>query len=75
MDVYGAIKEALTDSEYDAGEYLREEQLAGRLGVSRTPVREALRRLDAEGWVETRPNYGVRVKFWTLQDAKEIFEA
>ncbi len=43
--------------------------------MSRTPVREALRRLDAEGWVETRPNYGVRVKAWTLQDAREIFEA
>lgn len=70
-----AIKEALAGGEYGAGQYLREEQLARGLGVSRTPVREALRRLDAEGWVETRPNYGVRVKAWTLQDAKEIFEA
>ncbi|MBY4867680.1 GntR family transcriptional regulator [Burkholderia anthina] len=74
-DVYGAIKEAVSSGRYGAGEYLREEQLARSLGVSRTPVREALRRLDAEGWVEARPNYGVRVKAWTLQDAREIFEA
>ncbi|AET94816.1 GntR domain-containing protein (plasmid) [Burkholderia sp. YI23] len=74
-DVYLAIKDALAGGQYGAGQYLREEQLAKGLGVSRTPVREALRRLDAEGWVETRPNYGVRVKAWTLQDAREIFEA
>ncbi|WP_244817991.1 GntR family transcriptional regulator [Caballeronia sp. Lep1P3] len=74
-DVYLAIKDALASNHYGAGQYLREEQLAKSLGVSRTPVREALRRLDAEGWVETRPNYGVRVKAWSLQDAREIFEA
>jgi DNA-binding GntR family transcriptional regulator len=74
-DVYLAIKDALATGRFGAGQYLREEQLAKSLGVSRTPVREALRRLDAEGWVETRPNYGVRVKAWTLQDAREIFEA
>jgi DNA-binding GntR family transcriptional regulator len=74
-DVYLAIKDALASGQYGAGQYLREEQLAKSLGVSRTPVREALRRLDAEGWVETRPNYGVRVKAWTLKDAREIFEA
>ena len=74
-DVYVAIKDAIASGHYAPGQYLREEQLAKRLGVSRTPVREALRRLDAEGWVDTRPNYGVRVKAWTLQDAQEIFEA
>lgn len=74
-DVYLAIKDALATGSYSPGQYLREEQLAKSLGVSRTPVREALRRLDAEGWVETRPNYGVRVKAWTLQDVREIFEA
>jgi DNA-binding GntR family transcriptional regulator len=74
-DVYTAIKDAVTSGQHGAGEDLREEQLARSLRVSRTPVREALRRLDADGWVETRPNYGVRVKAWTLQDAREIFEA
>ncbi|VVD97742.1 GntR family transcriptional regulator [Pandoraea terrigena] len=74
-DVYLAIKTALAERQYAAGQYLRETQLAARLGVSRTPVREALRRLDAEGWVEAVPNYGVRVRAWTEQDAREIFEA
>ncbi|WP_415118539.1 GntR family transcriptional regulator [Paraburkholderia sp.] len=74
-DVYLAIKQSLAGNRYGAGQYLREEQLAKSLGVSRTPVREALRRLGAEGWVEIRPNYGVRVKAWSLQDAREIFEA
>ncbi|NML30386.1 GntR family transcriptional regulator [Paraburkholderia sp. G-4-1-8] len=74
-DVYLAIKQSLAENRYGAGQYLREEQLAKSLGVSRTPVREALRRLGAEGWVEIRPNYGVRVKAWSLQDAREIFEA
>jgi DNA-binding GntR family transcriptional regulator len=74
-DVYLAIKDSLTGNRYGAGQYLREEQLAKSLGVSRTPVREALRRLGAEGWVDIRPNYGVRVKAWSLQDAREIFEA
>jgi len=74
-DVYSAIKSDIASGHYASGQYLREELLAKRLGVSRTPVREALRRLDAEGWVDTRPNYGVRVKSWTLKDAQEIFEA
>ncbi len=75
--MYVAIKNALATGRFGAGQYLREEQLAKNLGVSRTPVREALRRLDAEGWVETRPNYGVRVKAWTLQarakSSKRVF--
>ncbi|MFL9856300.1 MULTISPECIES: GntR family transcriptional regulator [Paraburkholderia] len=74
-EIYLAIKAAIASGQHGAGQYLREEQIAKSLGVSRTPVREALRRLDAEGWVETRPNYGVRVKVWALQDAREIFEA
>jgi DNA-binding GntR family transcriptional regulator len=74
-DVYHAIKNALIENRYVAGEYLREEQVARSLGVSRTPVREALRRLGAEGWLEAKPNYGVRVKAWSMQDAREIFEA
>lgn len=74
-EVYAAIKADIASYRYAPGEHLREEQLAKRLGVSRTPVREALRRLDAEGWVDTRPNHGVRVRTWTLQDAREIFEA
>lgn len=73
--VYLTIKEAIRDGRYPAGESLREQQVAESLGVSRTPVREAFRRLGAEGWLEVRPNYGVRVKVWSAQDVREIFEA
>ncbi|QIE26721.1 HTH-type transcriptional repressor RspR (plasmid) [Caballeronia sp. SBC1] len=74
-DVYSAIKRAIGETRYAPGEYLREEQLARGLGVSRTPVREAFRRLGAEGWLEVKPNHGVRVKSWSIRDVEEIFEA
>ncbi|SAL72477.1 GntR family transcriptional regulator [Caballeronia udeis] len=74
-DVYSAIKQAIGETRYAPGEYLREEQLARGLGVSRTPVREAFRRLGAEGWLEVKPNHGVRVRSWSIRDVEEIFEA
>jgi DNA-binding GntR family transcriptional regulator len=74
-EVYAAIKQAICQTRYAPGEYLREEQIARSLGVSRTPVREALRRLSAEGWLEVRPNHGARVRVWSVRDVEEIFEA
>lgn len=73
--VYRAIKRSIRDGGYLPGESLREQQVAESLGVSRTPVREAFRRLSAEGWLEARPNYGVRVKVWSAKDVLEILEA
>ena len=75
VDVYEAIKQAIVSEAYTSGDYLREEQLARSLGVSRTPVREAFRRLGSEGWLEVKPNFGVRVKTWSIRDVEEIFEA
>lgn len=74
-DVYATLKKALGDSQYAPGEYLREAQIAKSMGVSRTPVREALQRLASEGWLEIKPNYGARVKHWSTRDVEEIFEA
>ena len=73
--IYLAIKQIIGETSYAQGEYLREEQMARTLGVSRTPVREAFRRLGAEGWLEVIPNRGVRVKSWSIHDVEEIFEA
>jgi len=73
--VYAAIKQAIATMQYAPGEFIREEQLARALGVSRTPVREAFRRLGAEGWLEIKRNQGVRVTTWSIQDVEEIFEA
>jgi DNA-binding GntR family transcriptional regulator len=73
--IYLAIKHMIGEPGYAPGGYLREEQMARTLGVSRTPVREAFRRLGAEGWLEVIPNRGVRVKSWSIHDVEEIFDA
>jgi DNA-binding GntR family transcriptional regulator len=56
------------------GARLGEVELADRLGVSRTPVREALSRLAAEGLVEVVPNRGARVCTWTLAELEGVFD-
>ena len=71
---YLLIWNAIASGEYKAGDSLREEELAVTAGVSRTPVREALRRLDAEGLVELLPNRGAKVAGWSPQDLDEIFD-
>jgi DNA-binding GntR family transcriptional regulator len=59
--VYQAIRERITSGSLPRGDRVHQEDLAEELGVSRTPVREALRRLAAEGLVEMRTNRGARV--------------
>jgi DNA-binding GntR family transcriptional regulator len=71
---YAAIYEALTDGRLRPGEHLAEERLAREIGVSRTPVREALRRLSAEGFVEFMPNQGGKVPSLSVADVIEIFD-
>jgi DNA-binding GntR family transcriptional regulator len=56
------------------GARLGEVELAARLGVSRTPVREALSRLAAEGLVEVAPNRGARVATWTVAELEGVFD-
>ncbi|HWE07871.1 MAG TPA: GntR family transcriptional regulator [Solirubrobacteraceae bacterium] len=59
--VYAAIRDRITGGSLQRGARIHQEDLADELGVSRTPVREALRRLAAEGLVEMRTNRGARV--------------
>jgi DNA-binding GntR family transcriptional regulator len=59
--VYEAIRERISNGSLPRGARVHQEDLALELGVSRTPVREALRRLAAEGLVEMRTNRGARV--------------
>lgn len=72
-DAYGAIRDQILRGAREGGEWLREEELAASLGVSRTPVREALRRLAAEGLVRHERNRGVQVASWSAHDLDEIF--
>ena len=73
-DVYLAIKGSIASGEYGAGQYLREELLAKSLGVSRTPVREALRRLTSEGAFEALPNRSARVPMLNRRQVEQIIE-
>lgn len=71
---YRAIRRRILDGVYDSHQFLREQSLAQALEISRTPVREALRRLVSEGWIEQIPHCGARVVEWTREDAEEVFE-
>jgi len=61
-EIGAALERAILFGELPPGTMLRQEQLAEQYGVSRTPIREALRRLDALGLVVFRPNRGVLVR-------------
>jgi DNA-binding GntR family transcriptional regulator len=71
---YLTLRRRLADGTYPPGAHLREEDLAAQLGVSRTPVREALRRLDAEGWLRVVPNQGAFAAEWSRAEIEEIFD-
>lgn len=60
-EVYQVLGEAILDGRLAPGERLRDQDLAERLGLSRTPVREALQRLERAGLVEVAPNKYTRV--------------
>ena len=71
---YWTIRDAIRTKALGPGERLVEVELATALDMSRTPVREALRRLESEGLVENAPRRGLSVKLLTLQDLVDIFE-
>jgi DNA-binding GntR family transcriptional regulator len=68
------VRGLILRGEYAPGARLGEMELADALGVSRTPVREALRQLAAEGLVELVPNKGARVVAWTADELEQVFE-
>lgn len=71
--VYLALRDALVSGELAPGARLRDLELAERLGVSRTPVREALQRLEDEGLVETSPRASTRVAPLDARAARDAF--
>ncbi|MFG3008997.1 GntR family transcriptional regulator [Streptomyces cinerochromogenes] len=70
--VYEALLELLTTRALQPGRHLVESELAGHLGVSRQPVREALQRLNTEGWVDLRPAQGAFVHEPTEEEADQL---
>lgn len=71
---YQTVRAGILLGRYAAAERITEHEIAQAAGVSRTPVREALRRLHAEGLVEFAPNQGAVVTAWTDADSDEIFD-
>ncbi len=71
--VFQAIQENILNGVYKENEELRENTIAKELGVSRTPVREALRQLELEGLVKIVPNKGACVTGITKKDVKDIY--
>lgn len=71
--VYEILRERLISGQIPPGEFVREQDVSERLGVSRTPVREALSRLASEGFLERIPHRGFRLPNETVDDLIEIY--
>ena len=71
---YDEIKRSIVHEELECGQKLTESWLSEMLGVSRTPIREALRRLSYEGYISLTPNYGFVINELTEEDMNEILE-
>jgi DNA-binding GntR family transcriptional regulator len=68
------IRDAILDGRLAPGQRLKEEELARELGVSRTPVREALLLLQTEGLVELAPRRGARVRSYAVDDLDDVYQ-
>lgn len=71
--VFRYIRDCIIDGRYQSGDALVETKLAEELGVSRTPIREALKQLELEDLAESIPNRGVIVKGISVEDIDDIF--
>ncbi len=71
---YNTLRAGIIEGVYAPGARVTEQEVAATAGVSRTPVREALRRLAAEGLLRFVPHQGAFVTSWSDQDAEDIFE-
>lgn len=72
--VFNTLREAILRGELRPGERLMEAQLATKLGVSRTPIREAIRMLEQEGLAVTIPRKGAEVAKMTEKDMEDVLE-
>jgi DNA-binding GntR family transcriptional regulator len=72
-DIYASLRERIVEGVFPPGSRLQDTQVAGELGVSRTPVREALLRLASEGLVESDPNRGFFVAPLSRQEVVDTY--
>src|SRR5262245_15085492 len=71
---YEGIKQRLLNSDYPPGSFLSERQLAERLGMSKTPVKAALERLEAEGFIAVSPQQGIVVRELSVHEIADLYE-
>ena len=71
--VFESIREDILSGRYEQNTELKETAIGAELGVSRTPVREALRQLELEGLVSIIPNRGAYVNMITAKDVQDIY--
>lgn len=71
---YARLMEAIRDGVFQPGDRLRETDVAGRLSLSRTPVREALRKLEADGIVEHRARIGAVIRVLDRSEVVSLYE-
>ena len=71
---YRSIKEQVLDGTFREGTRLTEEQLANQLGISKSPVREALNRLEAEGLISIESRRDAYVKEFSRKEVSDLYE-
>ena len=74
QSVYDALIDLIVGGELPPGQHMVETDLARQLGVSRQPIREALHRMEAEGWVDLRPSQGAFVHVPTNSEVDELLD-
>lgn len=74
QQIYHLLKEEILNQQYGDADILNERKISEELNVSRTPVREALKALEAENWVEYVPYKGIIIKKMGEKDLKNIFQ-
>ena len=74
QSVYDALIDLIVGGELPPGQHMVETDLARQLGVSRQPIREALHRMEAEGWVDLRPSQGAFVHVPTDAEVDELLD-
>lgn len=73
QDVFDRLRQAIIDQDIEPGARLVEHRMAKMMGISRTPLREALHKLEREDWIEKMPSGGFRVVALTRKDIEETF--
>lgn len=72
--IYTTLKDEICDGKYTPGSQVQEQEIAGRFGSSRSPVREALKQLVADGLLVEYPNRGVFIRKYSEKDIEDIFD-